>query len=67
MKQFSSKLTTLGLALGLMLLCTACTSSTTKTATLISPASQQYAMKWDETVGATTTAKVNNSSLISMR
>ena len=66
MKPFSDKVMTLSLALGLMLLCTACTPST-KTATLISPASQQYAMKWDETVGATTTAKVNNSSLISMR
>lgn len=54
-------------ALAALLLCSAC-GQTTKTATFVTPASQQIAMvKWDEAVAATTTAKVSNSSLISMR
>ncbi len=55
------------LLLGVLLLCSACTQNT-KTATFITPTSQQVtAVKWDEMVAASTTAKVSNGSLISMR
>jgi hypothetical protein len=55
------------LALTALMLLSAC-GQNTKTATLVTPLSQQAAtLKWDEAVAASTTVKVNNSNLISMR
>lgn len=55
------------LALSAMLLCSACGQGP-RTATLVTPAAQHLPnLKWDEAVAATTTARVSNSSLISMR
>lgn len=49
-------------------LCSACTTKTTTTATYITPTSQEVAaIKWDEAVAASTSARVNNTSLIFMR
>lgn len=52
------------IVLAALVLCSACTEQT-KTATFITPASQS--LKWDEAVAATSTVKVGNSNLISMR
>ncbi len=55
------------MALAALLLCSACTEKAS-TATFVTPASQEIAaIKWDEAVAASTTAKVNNTALIFMR
>ena len=48
-------------------LCSACSDRTTRTATIITPTSQVASINWDEAAAATSSAKVNNTSLIFMR
>ena len=54
-------------ALAALIMCSACTDKPMKTATLLTPTAQQATLKWDETVAASTTVRVNNTSLIFMR
>jgi hypothetical protein len=55
------------LALAGLLLCSACANQP-KTATLITPAAQEFSsIRWDEAVAAQQSAKVYNNSLIMMR
>ncbi len=56
------------LALGALLLCSACADATTKSASLMGGSSMQVtSVNWDETVAPAQPAKVINASLIFMR